>query len=160
MVVLSDRNILAALDTGILKIEPFNPNNLTPNGYDLTISEIAIPNNPVINEGIASIPSNTRFAVSTLERIVCAPDITAQLWLRTSWARKGIMATFGKVDAGFDGTLTLASFNSDGDVVSLSIGETYAQIVFESLSEKAEQAYSERSGNYQNQRGVTWSIDK
>ena len=41
MVVLSDTNILAALDTGILKIEPFNPNNLTPNGYDLTISEIA-----------------------------------------------------------------------------------------------------------------------
>ena len=70
------------------------------------------------------------------------------------------MATFGKVDAGFDGTLTLASFNSDGDEVSISIGETYAQIVFETLSEKAEQAYSERSGNYQNQSGVTWSIDK
>ena len=160
MVVLSDTNILAALDTGILKIEPFNPNNLTPNGYDLTISEIATPNITVINEGAVSIPSNTRFAVSTLERIVCAPDITAQLWLRTSWARKGIMATFGKVDAGFDGTLTLASFNSDSDEVSISIGETYAQIVFEMLSEKAEQAYSERSGNYQNQSGVTWSIDK
>ena len=158
MVVLSDTNILAALDTGILKIEPFNPNNLTPNGYDLTISEIAIPNTTVINEGTVSIPPNTRFAVSALERIVCAPDITAQPWLRTSWARKGIMATFGKVDAGFDGTLTLASFNTDSDEVSISIGETYAQIVFETLSEKAEQAYSERSGNYQNQSGVTWSI--
>tara|TARA_B100001750_G_scaffold97715_1_gene77295 strand:+ start:14480 stop:14962 length:483 start_codon:yes stop_codon:yes gene_type:complete len=160
MSVLSDKNILSALDNELLKIEPFSPDNLTPNGYDLTISEIALPNTPAITTGSISIPSNTRFAVSTLERIACAPNITAQLWLRTSWARKGIMATFGKVDAGFDGTLTLASFNTDTEDVTISIGETYAQIVFETLSEKAEMDYGERSGNYQNQSGVTWSKDK
>ncbi len=157
MVVLSDTSILAALDIGTIKIEPFNPNNLTPNGYDLLISEIAIPNSPSIKEGSAIIPPNSRFAVSTLERIVCAPSITAQLWLRTTWARKGIIATFGKVDAGFDGTLTFASFNSDVGEITLSIGETYAQIVFEMLSSEAEQLYNQRSGNYQNQRGITWS---
>ena len=70
------------------------------------------------------------------------------------------MATFGKVDAGFDGTLTLASFNTDTEDVTISIGETYAQIVFETLLEKAEMDYGERSGNYQNQSGVTWSKDK
>tara|TARA_B100000029_G_scaffold52123_1_gene47393 strand:+ start:1898 stop:2380 length:483 start_codon:yes stop_codon:yes gene_type:complete len=160
MSVLSDKNILSALDNGILKIEPFNLDNLTPNGYDLTISEIALPNTPAITTGSLSIPSNIRFAVSTLERIVCPPNITAQLWLRTSWARRGIMATFGKVDAGFDGTLTLASFNADKEEVLLSVGETYAQIVFETLSEKADKDYRERSGNYQNQSGVTWSKDK
>ena len=157
MVVLSDTSILAALDIGTIKIEPFNPNNLTPNGYDLTISEIAIPNSTTTKKGAISIPPNSRFAVSTLERIVCAPNVTAQLWLRTSWARKGIIATFGKVDAGFDGTLTLASFNSDIEEVIISIGETYAQIVFETLSGEAEQLYNRRSGNYQNQRGITWS---
>lgn len=160
MAVLSDKNILTALDSGILKIDPFNQDNLTPNGYDLTISEIALPNTPAITTGSLSIPPNTRFAVSTLENIVCASNITAQLWLRTSWARKGVMATFGKVDAGFDGTLTLASFNADKEEIIISIGETYAQIVFETLSEKAEKEYGERSGNYQNQSGITWSKNK
>ncbi|OIR15159.1 MAG: dCTP deaminase [Marine Group III euryarchaeote CG-Bathy1] len=160
MAVLSDKNILTALDSGILKIDPFNQDNLTPNGYDLTISEIALPNTSAITTGSLSIQPNTRFAVSTLENIVCASNITAQLWLRTSWARKGVMATFGKVDAGFDGTLTIASFNADTEEIIISIGETYAQIVFETLSEKAEKVYGERSGNYQNQSGITWSKDK
>jgi len=160
MAILSDKNILTALDSGILKIDPFNQDNLTPNGYDLTISEIALPNTSAITTGSLSIPPNTRFAVSTLENIVCASNITAQLWLRTSWARKGVMATFGKVDAGFDGTLTLASFNADKGEIIISIGQTYAQIVFETLSEKAEKEYGERSGNYQNQSGITWSKDK
>ena len=44
MTVLSDEAILLAIDTGELEIEPFNLNNLTPNGYDLTIAEIEMPN--------------------------------------------------------------------------------------------------------------------
>ena len=103
------------------------------------------------------VPAGKRFAVSTKERIACGSNLCAQLWLRTSWARKGIACTFGKIDSGFDGNLTLLGFNSGDEDVKLSTGETFAQMVFEMMTGPAASLYSERSGNYQNQRGVTWS---
>ena len=157
MSILSDEAILSAIDLGELEIDPFNSDNLTPNGYDLTISEVEIPNSTKINRGKMIIPPGSRFAVSTKERIACRGNLCAQLWLRTSWARKGIACSFGKIDSGFDGTLTLLGFNSGNEDVCIGIGETYAQVVFETLSGPAKSLYSERSGNYQNQRGVTWS---
>tara|TARA_Y100001960_G_C14639791_1_gene810244 strand:- start:116 stop:592 length:477 start_codon:yes stop_codon:yes gene_type:complete len=157
MSILSDEAILSAIDLGELEIDPFNSDNLTPNGYDLTISEVEIPNDDKINKGEMIISPGTRFAVSTKERIACGANLCAQLWLRTSWARKGIACSFGKIDSGFDGTLTLLGFNSGNEDVSINVGETFAQVVFEMLSGTARYLYSERSGNYQNQKGVTWS---
>ena len=157
MTILSDEAILSAIDVGEIEIDPFNSDNLTPNGYDLTIKEIEIPNGPKANEGGLIIPAGKRFAVSTKERIACGSNVCAQLWLRTSWARKGIACSFGKIDSGFDGTLTLLGFNSSDEDVKLRTGETFAQMVFEMMTGPASSLYSERSGNYQNQRGVTWS---
>tara|TARA_B100001029_G_scaffold154014_1_gene137971 strand:+ start:3863 stop:4342 length:480 start_codon:yes stop_codon:yes gene_type:complete len=157
MPILSDEAILAALDVGQIEIEPFDSENLTPNGYDLSIKEIEIPKGRKVTEGELSIPAGKRFAVSTKERIACGPNVCAQLWLRTSWARKGIMCSFGKIDSGFDGTLTLLGFNSGEEDVKLVTGETFAQMVFEMMTGPATSLYSERSGNYQNQSGVTWS---
>ncbi len=157
MTVLSDEAILSALDVGELEIEPFNGENLTPNGYDLTIEEIEIPNTQATSKGELIIPPGKRFAVSTKERIACGPNVCAQLWLRTSWARKGIVCSFGKIDSGFDGTLTLLGFNSGDEDVKLIAGETFAQMVFEMMTGPATSLYSERSGNYQNQSGITWS---
>tara|TARA_Y100000590_G_C15231931_1_gene830446 strand:- start:3 stop:482 length:480 start_codon:yes stop_codon:yes gene_type:complete len=157
MSILSDEAILAALDVGEIEIEPFITENLTPNGYDLSIKEIEIPKGPKVTEGELTIPAGKRFAVSTKERIACGPNVCAQLWLRTSWARKGIVCSFGKIDSGFDGNLTLLGFNSGQEDVVLVTGETFAQMVFEMMTGTATSLYSERSGNYQNQSGVTWS---
>ncbi len=157
MSILSDEAILAALDVGQIEIEPFDSENLTPNGYDLSIKEIEIPKGRKVTEGELIIPVGKRFAVSTKERIACGSNVCAQLWLRTSWARKGIMCSFGKIDSGFDGTLTLLGFNSGEEDVKLVTGETFAQMVFEMMTGPATSLYSERSGNYQNQSGVTWS---
>ena len=90
MTILSDEAILSALDVGEIEIDPFNADNLTPNGYDLTIKEIEIPNGPKASKNDLIIPAGKRFAVSTKERIACGPNVCAQLWLRTSWARKAL----------------------------------------------------------------------
>ncbi len=97
MTVLSDEAILSAIDLGELEIEPFNADNLTPNGYDLTIDEIEIPQKSKVSKGSLNIPAGARFAISTKERISCGANLCAQLWLRTSWARKGIACSFGKI---------------------------------------------------------------
>ncbi len=155
--VLSDRDILKAIEAKRLRIGGFRPENLTPNGYDLTIAEVVVlgGKEETVRSGSARIPPHTRFAVSTIEVVDLGPDITAQLWLRTTWARKGVLSGFGKVDAGFRGTLTLGGYNANAsEAVELPIGERFAQIVFEDLTSPAEKAYGERSGHWQDQKGV------
>lgn len=184
MALLSDSALKAAVAAGDITIEPFNEANLTPNGYDLTIAQVAIPANELeawkdappmeekgwrslslaigsgmdykVIKGTGLVPPQTRFAVSTLERVSGGADHGAMLWLRTSWARKGVISAFGFIDAGFEGTLTLAAFHCSWQPLEVPIGETFAQAVFVKLDSKAEALYAQRSGNYQGQQGVTW----
>jgi dCTP deaminase len=156
MTVLADREIQQMIDDGELSIDPFNPKNLTPNGYDLSIAEILIKSEDLhITNDVAQVPSQTWFAISTKEYLQMGSRITSQLWIRSSYARKGIMAAFGKVDAGFHGTLTIGCFNASDSIVEIPIGDRFCQIVFEQLSSVPEDLYEERSGTYQHQRGIT-----
>src|SRR4030042_2384359 len=155
MTILSDLDIKKSLDKKDLSIEPFEDKNLTPNGYDLSIDEIFIKKtNEHIRNGIAKIPPMTWFAISTKEYIKMGEQLTSQLWIRSSYARKGIMASFGKVDAGFHGTLTLSCFNSNDEPLQIPIGDRFCQIVFENLASSPSELYDKKSGNYQNQRGI------
>ncbi|MCD6411201.1 MAG: dCTP deaminase [Thermoplasmata archaeon] len=154
MGILSDRDIEEAIREGRIEIENFTEKNLTPNGYDLTIAEIYV-NGKIYREGKIKIPPNTWFAISTKETIRLGSDICAQLWIRSSYARKGILACFGKVDAGFKGTLTIGCFNGSNKEVEISVGDTFCQIVFEEMKTGASKTYEQRSGKYQNQKGLT-----
>lgn len=156
MTVLSDSDIEQAVQHNDLSIEPFVQKNLTPNGYDLSIEEIFIrKTDQHIKLGVAVIPPLTWFAISTKEFVKMGPQLTSQLWIRSSYARKGILASFGKVDAGFHGTLTFGCFNASDKEVEIPIGDRFCQIVFENLEHIPKSLYHERSGTYQNQRGVT-----
>lgn len=155
MSILSDRDIKKSLNKSSIAIEPFNDKNLTPNGYDLTIEEVYLKKNDQhIKQDHAVIPPMTWFAVSTKEYVKLGSDITAQLWIRTSYARKGIIAAFGKVDAGFEGTLTISCFNANDEPVKIPIDDRFCQINFEKLSSIPSALYEEKSGNYQGQKGV------
>jgi dCTP deaminase len=155
MSILSDRDIQEYIASNGLNIEPFVEEHLTPNGYDLSIDEVYIKKNNVhIKEGIAVIPAQTWFVISTKEFIEMGAMITSQLWIRSSYARKGVMASFGKVDAGFHGTLTISCFNASDESLNIQIGDRFCQIVFEKLETHQTDLYEKKSGNYQNQRGV------
>jgi dCTP deaminase len=65
------------------------------------------------------------------------------------------MASFGKVDAGFHGTLTLSCFNASDENVEIPIGDRFSQIVFERLESKPSELYEKKSGSYHKQRGIT-----
>jgi dCTP deaminase len=155
MTILSDIDIKNKMKNNELGIEPFIDKNLTPNGYDLSIDEIFIrKSDEHIKEGIAVIPPMTWFAISTKEFVKMGPQITSQLWIRSSYARKGVMASFGKVDAGFHGTLTISCFNSNDVNLEIPIGDRFCQIVFENMESIPSELYDKKSGNYQNQRGL------
>ncbi len=156
MGILGDRDIEKYMAEGKLNIEPFSEENITPNGYDLTIEEILIPELKMhVKCGKVDVAGMRWFLISTKEYVKLSEDITAQLWIRTSWARKGILASFGKIDAGFEGNLTLSAFNASDSVVTFQVGETFAQMVFERLESPPKKLYEKRSGHYQRQRGIT-----
>lgn len=156
MGILSDKDIKECIKEGKLYIEPFEEENLTPNGYDLTVEEFFIPElKEKVCEGVCKISGMRRFLISTKEYIKLGGDITAQLWIRTTYARKGILSSFGKVDAGFEGNLTLSAFNASDNEIEIKVGDTFAQIVFERMESLPEKLYEKRSGNYMGQKGVT-----
>jgi dCTP deaminase len=156
MCIVPDHEILECLKEGILKIDPYSAEGLTPNGYDVRISEVRLANsNSTIREGTAVVPPMSMFYVSTIERVELPDDMAAQLWARTSWIRKGLLVGLGKVDAGFHGTLTFTVFNASPSPVEIPIGSRFVQIVFETMHSKVSMTYEKRSGNYQNQKGIT-----
>jgi dCTP deaminase len=155
MTILSDIDIKNKMKKNELGIEPFIEKNLTPNGYDLSINEIFIKKSDEhIKGGKAVIPPMTWFAISTKEFVKMGSQITSQLWIRSSYARKGVIASFGKVDAGFHGTLTISCFNSNDEPLEIPIGDRFCQIVFEKMESIPSELYEKKSGNYQNQRGL------
>lgn len=156
MAVLSDGDVRRYLAKGEIQIKPFDEEHLTPNGYDVTIEEVLVPSSNLRTKvGVAKIPPTTRFAVSTREFVQLGRHVAGQIWLRTTWARRGVLASFGMIDAGFSGTLTFGAWNGSSDVLELPIGDRFAQIMFLTLESPSSETYEKRSGTYQGQRGVT-----
>ena len=156
MAILSDKDIVESMMTGYLGISDYHERGLTPNGYDLRIAAGSVTGEAEVKRvETVTIPPRPEFYVSTIERVRMPSDVCAQLWLRTTWIRKGIIGAFGKIDAGFEGTLTLGAYNATDDPVELPIGERFCQMVFETLNSDTIKDYSQRSGNYQGQTGIT-----
>ena len=155
MCLLPDHEIEAQLQVGRLKIIPYSTESLTPNGYDLRVSEVRIEGGESVKHGVATIPAKEMFHVATMERVELPDDLAAQLWTRTSWIRKGLLIGLGKVDAGFHGSLTFMGFNASAQAVEIPIGSRMVQIVFETMHSPVERTYEKRSGNYQGQSGIT-----
>lgn len=156
MCILPDHEIVERLRSGSLVISDYSEASLTPNGYDLRVAEVSVPTaSATVRDGAASIPPKAMFFVSTVERVELPSDLAGQLWLRTSWMRKGVLAGLGKVDAGFRGTLTFMAVNLSNETLELPIGSRFVQLVFETLRSEASLTYGKRSGNYQGQNGIT-----
>ena len=156
MSILSDGDILHFIGKGIISIEPFEEKNLTPNGYDLRVGEAYLTDtHEHFCEGTVFIPPRSGIAVATHEYLKLSGEVCAQLWLRSSYARKGLLSSFGKVDSGFEGTLTIPLYNSTSKPFELRIGDRFIQIVFEKLLSRPLALYHQRSGHYQGSVGIT-----
>ena len=107
--------------------------------------------NPYLKNNI--IPEGYHFLALT-EEVGLPDNITGQLWLKSKYARQGIQATFGKIDAGFKGRMTLSLFNSSNKQIEILMNKGIVQIVFERMSKPCIKTYEKRSGNYQNTKTI------
>ncbi len=141
--MLNDIEIKSYVEKKQIISENYDELSLTPNGYDLRIEDIK-PGNKIM--------SNHVFFVSTYEKLNLPDNITGSLFIKSRYSRKGIFSSFGFVDAGFKGNLTLTFYNA-GDDIAFKKYEKIAQIVFYQIN-TPEKNYENRSGNYQNSSGM------
>ncbi|MCL4329390.1 MAG: dCTP deaminase [Candidatus Thermoplasmatota archaeon] len=152
MTVLSDREILDKCRKGWLISEGFMEDNVTPNGYDLTIELIRHGDSEAKTP--MDIPPMGNFLVGSREFMNLPSNVCAQIFIKSSMARKGIFGSFGFIDAGFRGNLTLAFCNMSKESVRIEPGKKIAQVIFLTMDFPAVQTYGKRSGNFQDSRGI------
>ncbi len=179
--LLSDRDIRSCVDSGRVRLEPWDPQMIQPSSVDVHLDRFfRLFNNhkyPVIDPA-ADQPKLTRLVDvsaegslilhpgefvlgSTYEKVTLADDVAARLEGKSSLGRLGLLthSTAGFIDPGFSGHVTLELSNTATLPIVLYPGMKVGQLCFFQLSSAAEKPYgSGASGSrYQGQRGPTAS---
>jgi len=139
MTALSDVEIEESIRNGALVIAPFDPSCLSGAGYDLRLSEDTV------------IPAGQNKLVATLERVELGERLMGTLYLRSTFARAGVIGSLALVDPGFRGQLTVSLFNAGQKTCSMKGNDRFLQIVFHRLGVKTARPYA---GKYQDSQGV------
>lgn len=64
------------------------------------------------------------------ESVKIPDNMFALFYQRSSWSRKGVFATSGVYDSGYEGTLGCTVYNMSGDTIKFEEGDRIGQIIF------------------------------
>lgn len=115
-------------------IDPFEPENLKPAGYDLTVGSFYAIGHQIFPlkrwESLAIEPYSV--AVIEIQEALNVPEFLIGRWnIRVTLAYKGLLWVGGaQVDPGFRGKLACPIYNLSAETVSLSWGQPLAMIDF------------------------------
>jgi len=178
--ILSDHDILRALDSGRIDVEP-SPDavQIQPASLDVRLGEclynvdedftvttfaqrsrhnvtFATRTNAVDGFDDHVLQPDTRYLAHTKETVSLPDDVAAQLTGRSTIGRLGVIVhkTAGFIDPSFSGQIVLELMNFANEPVRLEVGKRVAQLVFFELSSPS----SGYDGKYQNQSGVTEAV--
>ena len=179
--LLSDRDIRSCVDSGRVRLEPWDPQMIQPSSVDVHLDRFfRLFNNhkyPVIDPA-ADQPELTRLVDvsaegslilhpgefvlgSTYEKVTLADDVAARLEGKSSLGRLGLLthSTAGFIDPGFSGHVTLELSNTATLPIVLYPGMKVGQLCFFQLSSAAEKPYGSGASGArdQGQRGPTAS---
>ena len=178
--VLSDRSIREALDSGHIVVDPLGEGCIQPASVDIRIDRnirvfLAPEEYSVVDvrtnlDGITrpdEIPDPAPYVLepgefilaNTIENVELPDDVVARLEGKSSLGRLGLMvhATAGYIDPGFKGQLTLEISNVARARISIFYGMKIGQVSFLRLSTPAENPYGSGvlGSKYQGQLGPT-----
>jgi len=150
--ILTDRQIRGAVETGVIQIEPFLPEALQPASYDFHIGAEAVSTSlkkkvDLKKDGFFTLTAGDFAFVITDEVIELDDQHTGRIGLRSAFSRKGISATTGpQIDPGYRGRLIVGLMNLTPTPVTLTHKEKLLTVEFHRLEEPVETGYS---GDYQ-----------
>lgn len=176
---LSDHEIISNVNSGHIKIEPFNENMVQPASYDLTLdSEILVPTSNSIPyrmdlrstkpndlltsrsiEGGFELAPGSCILASTKECIRVPSNVVSRIEGKSTLGRifLSVHITAGFIDPGFEGKLTLEVVNHGPWRIVIWPGMKIAQVSFSWMSEESSKPYGspELKSHYQGQKRVT-----
>ncbi|MDO5741277.1 MAG: dCTP deaminase [Ornithinimicrobium sp.] len=179
--LLSDRDLRAQIDSGRVRLDPWDPTMVQPSSVDVRLDRYfrLFDNHkyPVIDPAqeqpdltrLVQVDPAESFVLhpgefvlgSTYEEVSLPDDIAARVEGKSSLGRLGLLthATAGFVDPGFTGHVTLELSNVATLPIVLHPGMKIGQLCFFQLSSPAEHPYGTqaRGSHYQGQRGPTAS---
>ncbi|MGV0423789.1 dCTP deaminase [Corynebacterium sanguinis] len=177
--LLSDQDIRAAVDSGRLAIEPFDPALVQPSSVDVRMDKFfRVFNNSrythidpkeempdlttlvEVVEGDAFVLHPGEFVLaSTLETFTLPADLAGRLEGKSSLGRLGLLthSTAGFIDPGFSGHITLELSNVANLPITLWPGMKVGQLALFRMSSPAQTPYGsgKLGSKYQGQRGPT-----
>jgi len=180
-VLLSDRDIKAEIDSGRVRLEPYDEAMVQPSSIDVRLDKFFLlfdnhkypfidpaQDQPDLTRKI-EVASNEPFILhpgefvlgSSFEVVTLPDDLAARLEGKSSLGRLGLLthSTAGFVDPGFSGHMTLELSNVATLPIKLWPGMKVGQLCFFRLSSPAESPYgsAKYGSRYQGQRGPTAS---
>jgi dCTP deaminase len=174
MSLMADVDVEKAIAKGHLEIEPFNPKQLGPASYDVTldhryrrptegVSAIDVRNVPaghtrLVQTGPIVLRQHDFILASTVEKIRVGEGFAVRVEGRSSLGRLGLLVhvTAGFIDPGFEGNVTLEIVNLAPWSIELVPGMRIAQLGFYNMTRRSRQTYGAK-GHYQDQEGPTES---
>ena len=177
--LLSDRDILAELDSGRVQLDPLTRDMIQPSSIDVRLDKFfrVFDNHKyphidpaadqsdltreveVASEEIFVLHPGEFVLGSTFEVVTLPDDIAARLEGKSSLGRLGLLthSTAGFIDPGFSGHVTLELANVATLPIKLYPGMKIGQLCFFRLSSPAENPYgsAKYGSRYQGQRGPT-----
>lgn len=164
MAVKPDHWIRAFAEAG--GILPFNPEQINPASYDVTLGNhwICPTRQPeeITVDTLTLFPGEVVLA-TTREFLKMPRDVVCDLKLKSSLGRLWLNHSLsGWIDCNFQGQVTLELQNLGPYPRTLHAGMRIAQLVFMGMDSPPEVAYGEGGkGHYQGQQGATrsWSED-
>lgn len=177
--LLSDRDIRAAVDSGSLGIDPYDPDLVQPSSIDVRLDRFfRVFNNSKYTHidpkqqqdeltSLTEVDPDEAFVLhpgefvlsSTLERFTLPPDLAGRLEGKSSLGRLGLLthSTAGFIDPGFTGYITLELSNVANLPIMLWPGMRVGQLAIFNMTSPAEVPYGTGTlgSKYQGQRGPT-----
>ena len=178
-VLLSDKDIRTEIDSGRVRIDPYDPEMVQPSSIDIRLDRYfrVFENHryPHIDPAVEQ-PDLTRLVqpkedgpfilhpgefvlASTYEMVTLPQDLASRLEGKSSLGRLGLLthSTAGFIDPGFNGHITLELSNVANLPIMLHPGMKIGQLCLFRLSSPAEHPYGSAvyGSRYQGQRGPT-----
>jgi len=180
-VLLSDHDIRSELESGRVRLDPYEPAMIQPSSIDVRLDKYfrlfdnhryavidPAEEQPELTR-LVEVPSGESLVLhpgefvlgSTYEAVTLPDDVAARLEGKSSLGRLGLLthSTAGFVDPGFTGHVTLELSNVATLPIKLWPGMKVGQLCFFRLSSPADEPYGAgaNGSRYQGQRGPTAS---
>lgn len=160
--LLSDSEILEAIDKQDIKIDNFYENSLQPASYDLRLGKKAIVSKStnlkdlkdrilsedanetdIEKEGSLKIPAGAFALITSLEKLTFSSLYVAHIGIRSYYTRKGLILLSGlQVDPGFEGVLVLGLANLSPRSIIIEYGDPICTIEIHKLNKPSSKPYS------------------